>query len=300
MATLTLPILLAVTDNSSIRHWIKKQLGDRFFILDADKELIALNLARSNLLDYLVIDSQINDCDPFDLCQKLREINLAAPILYITGRLKKSYLDEALEAGVTDFLSDALDPHELEIRLATAKKSVSSREKTAGLSSLIKTPAQNLSSSIFSSKLILNEKAMQLLSKTAAAVLVIRLDQYESLEAEGLFESDELLAPLSDRLSKHLQKEDLLIPSSEGRFLMLLPRATQQEANKRAEELLSDIDHTPFSLHQKKTHLTISIAIGMCDANIEHYKKLTSSASKVLKKASTTSNFITTIGINNI
>ena len=280
-----------------MKHWIKKQLDERFFILEADKELNALNLAMSNLLDLVILDSQFQECDPFELCMELRKINPIVPILYMTGRLKKSYLDTALEAGVTDFLSDGLDSDELEVRIATAKKAVAAREKTAGLSSLIKKPSQELSHSLFNARLVLNEKALKLLEKTPAALLVIRLDQYEELIAqEGLLEPDQLLSLLSNRLAKHLKAEDLLVPSSEGRFLLLLPNANLELAQKKAEELCKSVEQTPFSWHEKKISLTISVAVGLCDANVEQYKRLASSAGRALKEAETLHSFITTIG----
>jgi PleD family two-component response regulator len=140
MAThLKLPTLLVIADNPSIRFWIKKHLDSQFFILDASKKSVALEAIRNSSLDFIILDSGFADCDPLDLCKEIRRIlhTSFTPILLITGRLKKSYRDEALEAGVSDFLNDQLDLEELETRIATGQKAASMRQKTIDVSAAL-------------------------------------------------------------------------------------------------------------------------------------------------------------------
>jgi PleD family two-component response regulator len=139
---LKLPTLLVIADNPSIRFWVKKHLNDQFFILEAITKRGALEAIRNSSLDFIILDSGFEDCDPLKLCKEMRPLlhSSLTPILLVTGRLKKSYRDEALEAGVSDFLNDQLDLEELETRIATGRKAASVRQKTIDVSAALKKP----------------------------------------------------------------------------------------------------------------------------------------------------------------
>lgn len=131
MTHIKLPTLLAITNNPSVRFWIKKHLDEDFFIIDASEKRAALAVAQTASLDFIILDSEFEDCDALDLCRELKQIlRSLTPILLMTGRLKRSFLDTAMEAGVTDFLNNRLDPEELQIRIATIRKAQALREKT--------------------------------------------------------------------------------------------------------------------------------------------------------------------------
>lgn len=130
-----LPTLLLVSDNPSLTFWIKKQLERQFFIFDAKNRSSALS-ALSAPIDFIIIDSGLEGDDPLELCKLLSQKTAGSlvPILWITGRLKKSLRDQALEAGVTDFLSDQLDAEELETRIAIGLKAAAARQKVEDFS----------------------------------------------------------------------------------------------------------------------------------------------------------------------
>ena len=131
MSKIKLPTLLAITDNPSVRYWIKKHLDEEFFIIDATKKSSAIVAAQTASLDFIIVDSELEDCDPLELCGELRRIlRTLTPILLITGRLKKSFREEALQAGVTSFLADQLDFEELQSRIEEGTKAASLRQKT--------------------------------------------------------------------------------------------------------------------------------------------------------------------------
>ena len=130
-----LPTLLLISDNPSLTFWIKKQLDRQFFIFDAKNRTGALS-ALNAPIDFIIIDSELEGDDPLELCKLLSQkiAGTLVPILWITGRLKKSVRDQALEAGVTDFLSDQLDVEELETRIAIGLKAAAARQKVEELS----------------------------------------------------------------------------------------------------------------------------------------------------------------------
>jgi len=138
---LKLPTLLVVADNPSIRFWVKKYLDGQFFILSAEKRQEALEALNARL-DFIIVDSNLEECDALVLCKELSNLTqkYLVPILLVTGRLKKSFRDRAIESGVTDFLSDQLDLDELKMRIETGLKAAASRQKTEDLGLSIKVP----------------------------------------------------------------------------------------------------------------------------------------------------------------
>lgn len=136
---ITLPTLLIVTDNPSIRFWVKKQLNEEFFILNAESAQEALDALNARL-DFIIVDAAFEKCAALDLCKQLSQLTQKwiVPILLVTGRLKKSFRDRAIEAGVTDFLSDQLDVEELKMRIAQGRKTASARQKTEDIALKLK------------------------------------------------------------------------------------------------------------------------------------------------------------------
>jgi len=132
MTHFQLPTLLLISDHAPIRFWIKKQLDNQCFIIVAQKKEKALGIAIHTLLDLVILDSDLEE--PLELCKQIRKTNPTLPIFLITGRLKKSYREAAIEAGVTDFLSEQLNVEELQMKINTAFKSAEVRKKIEQLS----------------------------------------------------------------------------------------------------------------------------------------------------------------------
>ena len=295
---LKLPTLLVITDNPSIPNWLKKNLEGGFYIIEAHQRKDALEIVKFANLNFIILDSHFEECDPLELSKELRQINIVTPILLITGRLKKTYRDAALDAGVTDFLNDQLEIEELETRIAIGQKTAISRKKTTQISSQIKGLQSPASEDFFKNKVLLNEKALRLLAdikkqKESIVLMLVRVDHFQSLQNDiGLIESEELLLPLSNRFHRILRPDDLLIPSSHGLFILLLPHTSIEEANTIAENLRRIAQEEPFFLHEKALHLTISIVISPLEASEKEYKRMLAHATKALHQSQTMTNLI--------
>lgn len=276
-----LPTLLVVTDNPSIRFWIKKHLDDEFFILNAESYQEALDALNARL-DFIIVDAAHEEFDALDLCKELSKLTQKGivPILLITGRLKKTFRDHALESGVTDFLSDQLDLEELEMRIATGRKTASARQKTEDLAGKIKAP--KLATSSLKNKFLLNDQALRLLAaakneKTPVVLLFMRIDPSNEINLE------ELLPLFSEFVNGFLRKNDLLIPSSEGGFVILLSNMTADKARSVAENLRRVIKEHSFVTKNGPKQLTVSIAISSLEASEKGFNKMIESAVKSLK-----------------
>ncbi|MBX7067056.1 MAG: response regulator [Parachlamydiales bacterium] len=275
---LKLPTLLVVSDSPTVRFWVKKHLDDRFFIISAENRREAI-AALASRLDFIIIDAGFEDCDPLELCKDLRSQVKLIPILLITGRLKKSFRDRAHESGVTDFLSDQLDTAELELRIETGQKAATVREKTVDLGFAIRSTPLATTSSL-KNKMVLNDQGLKLLAEakgknTPVALLFIQIDQFEKWEVK-----EEIFQSLVEFIQNLLREKDVLIPSTEGRAVLLLYNTPLDAAKKVAERLKDKIASHPFSGIRK---LTVSIVVSMLEASEKSFQKMLDSATKSLK-----------------
>lgn len=290
---LKLPILLIIADNPSIRFWMKKHLEDQFFVIEASTSIDAIEAVEHAPLDCIILDSNFEESDPFILCKTIRTSlhNQYTPLLLITGKLKKTFREEALEAGATDFVSDQLDLSEVETRIATGRKAASIRQKTTELSHTFQKAKQESSSEIFKDKFVLHDQILRALSKALekkipVTLLIIRPDGFTSLPPRDLMES------LSHKIHEQLSTDDLLVPSTEGRILILLHNKTASAARLIAERLKEKVASTQLPTKDGAAHITISLAISSFDGTENSFNKMVNAAIKALHQVESMKNHI--------
>ncbi len=291
--------LLLITENPSIVSWMRKHLDESYFLIKTDREDEALQIVQSTRLNFILLDSDFEACNPLALCSKLRRTNRVVPILLITGKLKKTYRDMALDAGVTDFLNTRLDPEELETRLAIGKKAALERDKASRFSGLIKmTPKLAASQDFLTNKRLLTEEAQRMLSEAQAnneniALLTIRADHFPELEAEiGMVAADRLQQALAERLESVLDPDDLLIPYSNGHFILLMRQINDASTRAIAKTLQTSVSQEPFCMERKSKRMSISIAISTGGSE---YDQLITRATNALKKTDSMANQILSV-----
>ncbi len=282
---LKLPTLLVIADNPTIRFWVKKQLDDQFFVIGAERKQEAISALNARL-DFIIIDSEFEDCDALELCEILSQQTKKnmVPVLLVTGRLKKSFRDRAMRSGVTHFISDQLDREELEMRIKEGLEAASIRQKTEDVGLSIKIP-KLVSNGSLKKKVFLNEPSMQLLSEGAkegnpTAFLFIRIDHFETIGKKK-----ELLHEFSEFVNSFLREKDLLTPSSEGNFVLLLHNTNVPSAQKVAKKLQEQIQKHLF---QSTPRLTVSIAVSAEGATPKGIHQTIQSAIQSLKTHSET------------
>lgn len=277
---LRLPTLLVVAENPSVRFWVKKHLDEQFFILTAQTRQEAIQALNARL-DFIIVDASLEQGDALDLCNDLSKMTQRGmvPILLITGRLKKSFRDKAIALGVTDFLSDQLDAEELMMRIDAGQKAACMRQKTEDLSAKIKPPSLSGASSL-KKRFVLTDQALRQFAaakeqEKPVALLLIRIDQTEEV-------------PFSPFVSRYLREKDVLIPSTEGNWVILLFDMTVEKARSFAERLREGVQEHRFETAEGAKQITISIALSSLEASEKGFHQMIDAAAKSLKTHSET------------
>jgi PleD family two-component response regulator len=306
MTSLKLPTLLVITELPPVRYWVKEQLEKQFYLINATTEKKALETVKTAHLDFIIIDGSMEECDPLSLSTKIR--NLAPhdpfPILLITGRLKKTYRDIALEAGVTDFLSEELDREELEMRIATGQRSAEVRQKVVGISmTLAKTKADS-KAKYLKNKDLMEDRLVRFLDTAKkenkqVTMLLGQIDAFTALQSSYRLSTAEILIPLADLLNQSLQGNEISTPSSDGQFIILLTGVNPIETKKTAQNFQKMINKHRFLTKRGPIKITASFALSKVDANEPSLNKMITIANTSLKQNVLKKNFIVSLDSGN-
>ena len=112
--------LLYVEDDliaiDSILYFIEKKF-DKVFIANTGAE--ALEIINNNTIDIFLLDINIPDINGLQLAKKIRDMNIDAPILFLTAHSEKEKLFKAIELKVHGYLVKPLDVSKLILSLDT-------------------------------------------------------------------------------------------------------------------------------------------------------------------------------------
>ena len=295
-----LPTLLIISDNPSIRYWLKKQLGSQFFLIEATNKAKAIETALNSTIEFVILDADFKTYDSLLLAKEIRQTpsNLLTPILLITDKLKKTYRTAAQEAGVTDFLFQPLDAEELAAKIETIKKAGNIRHKVLGLSSRISAPQQEPSSTFFKDKVVLQDQALQLLATARekgvrVKMVLVRIDRYAEIQTKfGEVASQEILKNFGELLTRSAGKHGMITPFTDGQFVILLPEVELAQSQKIAENLRKLVEKQRFNTKQGILHLTASFAISDIDTNEKSFNRMIDATKKSLEQSTSLNNQI--------
>ncbi|MDP3075630.1 MAG: response regulator [Bradyrhizobium sp.] len=127
------PIIYVVDDDADV-------LGSLRFLLESDGFKVRtfrngsalLNASRSSDVDCFVIDYKMPDMNGIDLARRLRNRDMAAPIILITGYPDENIAARAVAAGVHDVLLKPLLDESLVTRIRGAIQDGQDRQDGPG------------------------------------------------------------------------------------------------------------------------------------------------------------------------
>ncbi len=112
------PLVLVADDEPEMRRFLHSQLKNAYSIREARNGTEALELARANDFALILLDLMMPGIDGITLTGHLRDEPRTAsvPIIILTARADEDSKMQALEAGVTDFLTKPFASSELAAR----------------------------------------------------------------------------------------------------------------------------------------------------------------------------------------
>jgi DNA-binding response OmpR family regulator len=109
--------ILIVDDDDMLRHALAEQLElhEEFAVAEAPTAAKALDLAKGQRFDAVLLDVGLPDMDGRALCRLLRRSGVRAPVLMLTGADSDADTILGLDAGANDYITK---PFRLDVLLA--------------------------------------------------------------------------------------------------------------------------------------------------------------------------------------
>jgi DNA-binding response OmpR family regulator len=126
--------ILVVDDEERMVRFIRLNLEhDGFRVIEAFNGNQAINKARSNLPDLVLLDVMMPDLDGFEVLRVLREVS-SVPVIMLTAKGEEEDRVRGLELGADDYITKPFSPRELVSRVrAVLRRTETATSTTHGL-----------------------------------------------------------------------------------------------------------------------------------------------------------------------
>lgn len=121
-------ILLLAEDNTEVREFIREQLEDDYWVIEASNGKEALRLSEKEIPDLIISDLMMPEMDGMEFCEKLRQNEKTShiPVIMLTARASHDSKLESLESGIDAFVTKPFKVKELRLRV---RKLIEQRKK---------------------------------------------------------------------------------------------------------------------------------------------------------------------------
>ena len=110
--------VLIVDDDPELRRFLSTELAfEGYSCGQAGSSQQALTLIRAEAWDLVLLDWSLPDFSGVEVCRRLRQANLAMPVLMLTARDDVRERVEALDSGADDYLTKPFSLEELLARV---------------------------------------------------------------------------------------------------------------------------------------------------------------------------------------
>ena len=111
--------LLIVDDNEDIRLFLRSELGEKYFIEEAENGKMAQELAEKNSPDLIISDVMMPVMDGFELCKKLKGSITTShiPVIMLTAKSAKASEIQGLIEGADDYISKPFNINVLRLKI---------------------------------------------------------------------------------------------------------------------------------------------------------------------------------------
>ena len=99
--------ILLVDDDDELRDQLREQLGlyDEFSVITGANAAQALEKAKAEQVDLVILDVQLPDMDGREACKLLRKNGFKSPIIMLTGNVSDADMILGLDSGANDYVT---------------------------------------------------------------------------------------------------------------------------------------------------------------------------------------------------
>lgn len=250
---------------------MKEKLEENYTVTMFDNHVQAMERARQEDVDVIVISTMLTEIDGLRLATQLKAIERMrhVPIVMLVDEHDQNLMLKALELGVNDYLIVPVDYNEMMARVKTQirrkkyqdalksnyQESVS-MAITDGLTSLynrhyLDTHLRNLTHASL-------EKTKHM------SLLIMDMDHFKSVnDTYGHDVGDEVLRQLAQVIIETTRSSDLAARYGGEEFVILMPETPFSSAYDVAERIRRTVETTPFKISHAVGEISKTVSIGL-------------------------------------
>lgn len=261
--------VLIVDDNDAQARKIADQLGVEHRVTIETNSDAAIVAARGPL-DLVIVNVAAESFDGLRVLAMSKSGDARrAPVLAVVDPMDRARMVKALELGAADVVNRPIDPDELSARTRTQirRKRYTDflREK---LDSSLELAVTDALTGLHNRRYMTGQlDALVNRAKhggAPVAMLVLDIDHFKSVnDGFGHDAGDEVLVEFAVRLATNVRAVDLPCRLGGEEFVVVMPGASLEDAERVAERIRRDVASQPFRIMGGKEMLTITISIGV-------------------------------------
>ena len=231
------------------------------------------NISTENLEQYdlFIISLSLRDVDGLRLCSLIRssEATRHSPILVLIDEGDNDKLIQAMEIGVTDYVTRPIDGNELLARVKSQVRHKRFADHLRGkMQKNMEMAVTDAVTSLYNRHFLdthldnIFSKSTEKRSKTS--LLMLDIDHFKIVnDTFGHASGDEVLEEFSKRISDNMRSIDLVARYGGEEFVVVMPETDMEFALFIAERVRKQISDAPFKISGSDTPVDITVSIGV-------------------------------------
>ncbi|MEZ5757267.1 MAG: PleD family two-component system response regulator [Emcibacteraceae bacterium] len=291
--------ILLIEDYERVANRIISYLENTVGSIDLDNvsggKIVTQNLEQ---YDLFIISLSLREADGLRLCSSLRsaEVTRHTPILVLIDDGDNKNLIQAMELGVTDYVTRPIDGNELVARVKSQIRHKRYADYLRGkmkknMEMAVTDAVTNLYNRHFLDTHLENIFSVANDKQTNVSLLMLDIDHFKKInDTYGHASGDEVLEEFSKRISSNIRSIDLAARYGGEEFVVVMPETDAGFALFIAERLRKTISDEPFRISgsDHPINVTVSIGVSIVSESCNTKEKLFAEADKGLYKAKET------------
>ncbi|WP_028828844.1 diguanylate cyclase [Proteocatella sphenisci] len=244
---------IAVVDDSSFSLGVISRFFNRYDIKNVDYFQNSYEFMETEKhYDIYIIDYVMPGFDGEDLIYKIREKNLDAIIIIVTGHESQKIITHSLNIGADDFILKPLDIKLFMLRIVSCIRQQKLNKENVDKSKLLfnmatKDMLTGLCNRNYFLELYEKKTSESIRSGEPLAVILMDIDHFKSINDQyGHLKGDYVLSEIAKILNKNLRASDTICRWGGEEFLILCSRTDKEKALIVAEKLRREIESHVF------------------------------------------------------
>ena len=264
--------ILLIEDYERVAKRITGYLSDTVEQVDLDSVIDGqITTDHMEQYDLFIISLSLRDVDGLRLCSSIRssENTRYSPILVLIDEGDNENLIQAMEIGVTDYVTHPIDGNELVARVKSQVRHKRFADHLRGkmkknMELAVTDTVTNLYNRHFLDTHLDNIFAQEDEKNPKTSLLMLDIDNFKIVnDTFGHASGDEVLEEFSKRISDNMRSIDLVARYCGEEFVVVMPETDEEFAMFIAERVRKQISDKSFEISGSETPINITVSIGV-------------------------------------